>query len=268
MAKEVMMREAAAEAVAAAAEANAGRVAEAFAERFKAYLPKKQAAPDMGTALLAVAAALRGAAADLVSKSEAHDAELADDAAPRDARDSANAELIQALVPIRAATETVYGRAGLKALGIEGRTPTDPKAVQEHARKLVKQLEDPKVKLPKPQEGVSVNKAVWLAKLKKPLGVLAQARKDVAREEREAQITGNAKTKAMDAFDDVFGVAASFTSTMLELIGEDDLAARVKPSPRRRGVTAEVEENDESTPEAAAQVSDSPLDAAEAGPTK
>ena len=177
-----------------------------------------------------------------MEKSEAHDAELADDAAPREARDSATAELVQAMVSIRGTTETVYGRSGLKALGIDGRTPTDSKAIQEHARKPVKQLNDPGLKLPKPQDRVKIDTSVWLAKVSKPLAVLAQARKDMAREEREAEITGNDKTRAMDAFNERFGVVATFTSSMLDLIGEDDLAGRIKPSLRRRGVTAEGDE--------------------------
>lgn len=250
MAKEVTDREAAAEAVAAAAEAHAERVSKAFTEKFKAYVPKKQELPDMGVVLRTLAGALRASSADLVDKSEKHDAELADDAAPREARDEATAELVQTMVSMRATVETVYGRAGLKALGIEGRTPTDSRAILEHARKFVKQLEDPKLKLPKPQDGVAIDRAVWVAKVEKPLPILAQARKDVLREEREAEITGNAKTRSMAAFDELFGVVAPFTSAMLDLIGEDELAARVKPSVRRRGVTAEGDEpEDGSAPE-------------------
>lgn len=242
MAKEVNVREAAAETVAAAADAHSERVSQAFKDRFQKFAPKKQPVPDMGVVLRMLAGALRASAAELVEKSEAHDAELSDDAAPREARDSATAELVQAMVSIRGTTETVYGRAGLKVLGIDGRTPTDSKAIQEHARKLVKQLNDPGLKLPKPQDGVKIDTGVWLAKVSKPLAVLAQARKDVAREEREAEITGNDKTRAMDAFNEMFGVVATFTSSMLDLIGEDDLAGRIKPSVRRRGVTAEGDE--------------------------
>ncbi|MBK8258535.1 MAG: hypothetical protein IPK82_38480 [Polyangiaceae bacterium] len=259
MAKEVTDREAAAEAVAAAAETHAPQIAEAFAAKFKAFAPKKQPLPDIGALLHIVAAALRAQAADLQQKSAAHDAELADDAAPRQARDNATAELTQTLVAIRATTETVYGRAGLQALGIDGRTPTDSKAIQEHARNFLARIKDPKLKLPKPQEGVVIDKAVWIAKVEKTLPVLTQARKDVAREEREAEATINAKNKAMESFDDLFGVVATFTSSMLDLIGEEDLASRIKPSVRRRGVTAETDTEDAASPtENAAPAKDAP----------
>lgn len=192
----------------------------------------------------ALAGALRAAGHDLVAKSAAHDAELADDAGPRELRDRSTAELIQTMVGIRATVESVYGRAGLKVLGIDGRTPTDSKGIQEHARKLKAQLDDGKLKLPPAQEGVAVDRKVWSAKIEASLPTLTQARKDVAREEREAEITGNAKAKSMEAFDEVFGVIAGFTSSMLDLIGEDDLASRIKPSPRRRGLTTEADTTD------------------------
>lgn len=248
MAREVTGREASAEAVASAAETHAAEVAKAFVAKFKQHVPKKEEVPDVGVLLRTLAKALRTQSADLLEKSAQHDAELADDAAPREARDTATTELVQAMVTIRSACEVAYGRVGLKALGIDGRTPTDAKAIQEHAGKFVAQLKSPKVKLPPPQEGMSIDHAVWIAKVEKWLPVLAQARKDVAREEREADATINAKNKSMEAFDELFGVVAAFTSSMLDLIGEDDLAARVKPAARRRGVTAEQDAADQATP--------------------
>lgn len=252
MAKEVTGREASAESVASAAETHATEVAKAFVAKFKQHVPKKTEVPDVGVLLRTLAKALRVQAADLIEKSAQHDAELADDAAPREARDTATTELVQAMVTIRSVCEATYGRAGLKALGIDGRTPTDSKAIKEHAQNFVSQLKDPKVKLPPPQDGVSIDRAVWIAKVEKWLPVLAQARTDVAREESEADATLNAKNKSMDAFDELFGVVAAFTSSMLDLIGEDDLAARVKPAARRRGVTVEQEAADQAdnvTPE-------------------
>ena len=239
MAKEVTDRAAAAETVAAAAEAHAERVAGAFKAKFEGAVPAGKTVPDMGVMLLTLAKALRDASAELVDKSQQHEVELADDAAPREARDAATKQLVQAMVAIRATVETVYGHAGLKALGLDGRTPTDSKAIGAHARTFVKLATSPGLKLPKPQEGVAVDIKVWIKKVSKPLRALDQARKDVAKEEREAQITGSAKARAMEAFDELFGVVATFTSATLDLIGEDTLAARIKPSMRRRGVTTE-----------------------------
>ena len=244
MAKEVTDRAAAAEAVAAAAEAHADRVGKAFKDKFEAAVPEGKTLPDMGVMLQTLARALRAANEDLGEKSRQHDAELADDAVPREVRDTATQQLVQAMVAIRATVETVYGRAGLRALGLDGRTPTDSKAIGDHARTFVKLAKSPDLELPKPQEGVAVDLNVWVKKVSKPLDKLSKARSDVAREEREAQITGSAKAKAMETFDELFGVVATFTSATLDLIGEDVLAARIKPSPRRRGVTADTDDDE------------------------
>jgi hypothetical protein len=185
----------------------------------------------------------KGKSYSLVEASRAHDAELADDAAPREARDGAAAELVSRTVGIRSAVDTVYGQAGLKALGLDGRTPTDSKAILEHARNLIQRLEDPELVWPKAlQSGVKLSPGVWVGELEGPVKRLAEARRDVAREEREAQATGVSRAKAMSAHDGMFTSAAGFISTTLSLVGEHDLAEKTRPSTRRTGTTAAVEE--------------------------
>lgn len=240
MAKAVTDREGSAEAVAAAAETHVARVNEAFTKRFGDFATKKEKAekglPDMGFALVLVARALRASIGALVEASTAHDRELADDDAPREARDAAAAELVRLMVGIRAAVEVVFGKRGLKALGIDGRTPTDAKAILEHTRSFLRHLEDPAMEMPPLiQQGVHVEPQVWAGKLRAPLGKLEAARKVVAREEREAQATGDAKAKAILAFDDMFAAGAGFISASLGLVGEWELAAKTRPSLRRAG---------------------------------
>lgn len=243
MAKQVTDRESSAESVAAAADTHTDKVREAFEAQFSKYLHKKESMPDIGLALTLVGRALRTSSEALVEASRLHDAELADDAAPREARDTSTAELVTLTVGIRSAVDTVYGQAGLKALGLDGRTPTDSKAILEHARNLGQRLGDPKLVWPKPlRSGVKLQPEVWIAELKAPVARLEAARKDVAREEREAQATGDTKAKAMSAHDAIFSRGAGFVSAALSLIGEDDLADRTRPSTRRSGTTEAVEE--------------------------
>jgi hypothetical protein len=135
------------------------------------------------------------------------------------------------------------GQAGLKALGLDGRTPTDSRAILEHARNLIQRLSDPELIWPKPlQPGVKLSPAVWIGELEGPVKRLAEARKDVAREERELQATGVAKAKAMSAQDAMFSAGAGFISATLALVGERDLAGKTRPSTRRAGTTAAIEE--------------------------
>lgn len=243
MAKQVTDRESSAESVAAAADTHIDTVRQAFEDQFGKHLRGKEKMPDLGLVLLLVSRAVRATSEVLVEASRVHDAELADDAAPREARDGAAAELVSLTVGIRSTVDTVYGQAGLKALGIEGRTPTDSKAILEHARNLIQRLADPKLVWPKAlQSGVKLSPGVWAQELEGPVKRLAEARKDVAREEREAQATGVAKAKAMSAHDAMFSGGAGFISTALSLVGEHDLAEKTRPSTRRSGTTAAVEE--------------------------
>ena len=52
----------------------------------------------------------------------------------------------------------------------------------------------------------------------------------MAREEREAQATGVAKSQAMSANDVLFSEGAGFISSALALVGEHDLAKKTRPS--------------------------------------
>ena len=64
-------------------------------------------------------------------------------------------------------------------------------AILEHARNLIQRLEDPKLVWPRAlQSGVKLDPEVWVGELSGPMKRLTEARKDVAREEREAQATG------------------------------------------------------------------------------
>lgn len=240
--KQVLDRKTSTELVAAAAETHAARITDGFTAAFEAKLGKKEGkVPDLGLAVLLIARALRDVTGELVAKSDAYDAELADDSAPRDARDTAVAALVDTMVGVRAAVETLYGTPGLEALGIDGRTPTDPAGIASHASKAASRLRDPKVELPKAvRKGIKIDLAALAGELDAPLATLAQAQKDVVREVREAQAASDGKTKAMTANDDLFGRAANFISAALELVGEDELAARVRPVVRRPGTAAGV----------------------------
>lgn len=68
---------------------------------------------------------------------------------------------------------------------------------------------------------------------------------DVTREAREAQVTQAAKVSAIAAHDTLFASVANVAEGLLTLVGENDLARRVRPSARRPGVTASDEGSDD-----------------------
>ncbi|RYE79852.1 MAG: hypothetical protein EOO74_03060, partial [Myxococcales bacterium] len=124
----------------------------------------------------------------LEKATESHARELADDAAPRQARDEATAELVDLLVRARRTIESAYGRAGLAALGLSGRTPTDTPGALALAKKLHHDLSHEVFAGLSPlDEALSVNPKPWLKQLATLITHLDHALTSVAREEREGQ---------------------------------------------------------------------------------
>jgi hypothetical protein len=170
----------------------------------------------------------------MTEASRAHQAELADDADPRARRDQAFLAIRALLVPLRSVVELVYGQPGLKRIELDRPTPVDPKELKETAGAVLRHLRDPHFKWPKRlQDGVSVDPQHWIDELEKPVEALAAALKDVAREEREAEGTLGKKTETIAAFDQLYRRTANLVAAVLELGGQDDLAARLRPAARR-----------------------------------
>ncbi len=89
---------------------------------------------------------------------------------------------------------------------------------------------------------MKVDPSEWAGELEAWAARLEKAQKDVAREAREAQAALDLKNRAMTANDDTFMRVARFLSAAFFLVGDDDLATKVRPSARRPGtVLAETE---------------------------
>jgi hypothetical protein len=245
--KQVMDRQRSAHSVIAAGEANAGLVQEALAAKAKPHLKKGEAAPDFA-AVVSLSCTLLTAARDrMVEADAAHEAELADDPAVREARDATCAGLYDDLVQVR---EMLVGAHGGAAAGnvFAGSTPDEPIALARYAGEVASRLQ--KAKLPPPRiKGAKLDVAEIAGSLQEKRAELEQQVKAVQREVREAQQTLDAKTAAVADYDETFAAVASALSGLLRLAGKPDLAAKVRPSTRRPGQTAQ-DAGDSSQPEA------------------
>ncbi len=195
---------------------------------------------DVAPAIKGLGALVRKAAEEMVRADVAHEEELADDAAPRTARDEAVQRLYAPLTEVRAAASVAYGDATVALLGFSGPTPKEPTAILALGRAVLAAL--PKLRDAKPRSrGLSIDPEVYLAELPGTIAALAAALEDVTREAREAETTLTAKHRAIATYDERFSAAAAALTALFQLAGEHELAARVRPSVSRPGQT-EVDE--------------------------
>jgi hypothetical protein len=171
---------------------------------------------------------------DLATADLAHAAELADDEAPRAARDQAIADVRARIISIRGTLSSVFGNSILSAYGLEGETPDDPELLAHRAASIAKLLAERPIVEQSKQAGVTVNAAALAHSLQEPMKSLTLALGDVRREEREAQLTLKARNGATADWNaDYQGVADTATG-IFELVRRSDLAELVRPTARRR----------------------------------
>lgn len=226
--------------VSAASDTHAADVAKGVGRELAPYLGRGEGMPDLELLCRLIGRMVAARSKALADADAAHERELADDAAPREARDEAAAAVRGVLVDLRAAIEAAHGAPGLTLLSLGGPVLADATALAAQGREVLAALSDATRKLPKPRRaGLRVERSAFVDDLREELGKLEAALGAVAREAREAESTLRVKGAAMEDNDRAFSRGASFLAATFALAGLDDLAARVRPSARRPGEVAE-----------------------------
>ena len=234
--KQITDREKSARSVVAAGETQADAVGAALAKAFKPHLRQGESLPDLTLVILLASRALDAAKASMVEADVAHDAELGDDDGYRRARDATAADLADRLIELRQALAGMYGATTAGDV-FPGPTPEDPVVLSRFAGDVVGALG--RITLPKPRiKGAKLDIAEAAADIEQRRATLDASLADVAREQREAQVTLDAKSRAIAAYDEVFAGVANVLTGALRLSGKPELAAKLRPSSRRPGQTA------------------------------
>ncbi len=238
--KEVTDRQKSANAVVASIEAHGSDAGAALAAQFTGVLRKGESAPDVALVLQLFGRLLARDAGALVEADDRHEAEKADDDAPRTARDASAAAVREACAVARDGVAAVYGDAALGPLGLGEAVPqaSDGAALARYAERAASKLADAKLALPKPKtRAVSIDREALAAGVREQLPTLLRSLKDVERERRELEGTQSAKNRAVAQHDATFSLAANVTSAVLRAAGMTEQADRVRPSARRPGRT-------------------------------
>jgi hypothetical protein len=172
----------------------------------------------------------------------AHAAELADDDPPRAARDAGLAALRANLIGLRATLLGTFGPATLASYGIPTSIPEAPELLVRAATLIEEQLRTRPLTEPPLQPGVSVNPVAVADAIRAQLVAVGDAVAAVERERREAQLTLEAKNKALAEWTAGYPGIASVTTGLFELAGRNDLADVVRPTARRRAGLTEAQD--------------------------
>ena len=232
----VTLRTRSADAVIAAANTHATTVETALAKQMGA-----NAGGAARTLMTAGATALGGATDKLHSAEAAHAVELADDHPVRKERDDAVVEVRTIMVGLRRTLDAVAPQSYIQAIGLTGGAPEDPTLLQRQAALVANGLAREPVP-PSQLPSYTFPAAATADQLRIAADRLQKALFAIARESKENQESLARRDQAAAEFDTVFRAVANLTGTLLAASGQDELARRVRPSARRSGQTAEVEE--------------------------
>lgn len=245
--KQVSDRAKASRGLAQTLETNASALAEAIEKALARGASKPKKLGDLTGLFVAMGALVTAVSEELEAADQAHEREMADDAAPRDEREAAIAAVREVLVDLRSALVAAYPASALKAVGLSGAAPYDGQALLSYGKKVLEGLEGAKLGAPK-REGLHVDTKVFAKDLRKQLRALDPALAAVAREQREGEATLATKTKALAENDRTFQRTAAAVEALARFGGRDDIADKVRPSARRPGLPAEEEGEGEPKP--------------------
>lgn len=149
----------------------------------------------------------------LLARDAEYQIELGDDAAPRQARDVAAAELYAVLVQLKASTASLFGATWVTKLTFPNVVPSDPAHVKRAAEQVLHALETHR--LPPPQiPGVArIDAKAWKDSLQTPLTALEKALTAVKTEENEALAARAKRDAALTAL-----IAANVDAAQLALV--------------------------------------------------
>ncbi len=168
----------------------------------------------------------------MVEADEVHQASVRLERLFRLQRDAGVEELDTKIRIIRSSFEKVYGQ-GLTAvvIGVASDIPEDPVVLQRYARRIVRVMLDPELRLPEPMvTGNAINRYALVDDLEKPLKVVEEAIGRLEPQKRKTQIALKEKQEAIEAYRYARGRIARYLEAVAFLGGTDFHGQRVRQS--------------------------------------
>lgn len=244
--KLVVDRQKSAAQVAAAGETHAGTIGTALPTALSPVLQAGETLPDFRFFVVLLMRYLLFKLNLMVTADETRDSELRHDAQPRAARDNVARQLYDQILQVRDTVTGIYGEAVARELGLVGETPVEPVALMRLANQVAEDLGQ--MHLPAPRMlGATLDIATIVQQLTATTSELDGHLVDLAREIRQAQTTLTNKNRAIAGYDTTYTAVIQILGGLLLLVGEPELAERIRPT-RRRTQQADEGENEPPKP--------------------
>lgn len=212
------------------AKAHGPAIGQAVDELVAPFMPRGTR-PATGALIAGLMGAVAHAADDLIAKQEVLESELADDAAPRAARDEVANKLYNRVVGFRSTVESTCGQAAVRALAITGNTPRDPGQLLTLARTMLRNAS--KAKLEPTQPGVTIDVRTATRGIANLCDELEGHIKAVRREDKEADAALIARNQSQDVLEARTSATAGVLEELCLAVGMVELSERVRPATRR-----------------------------------
>ncbi len=232
------------------------RVTGILSDRLSGLIDEGGVLPDLWALQQLFLKQLQAASSRLEQAEKVHVAELGNDAPPRKGRDVAVKQLTTGFLDLRRVFEGLYGSEKLETFGFPARVARDPGLLLRQAEHLIEQISDPTRPLPETRLiDLALTPELMLRNLKPLTEAMRDALEVVGREAKRAVTTQADRNRAKDDYDQVFLWTARTLEALYSLAGETELAAAVRPSPRRPGRTDQQasEESEEASDSEAAE---------------
>ena len=172
-----------------------------------------------------------------------HRAQKVRETRARGRRDEVITEVNAKVARLRKLFSGAYDDDQLAEVGFARRNARPPEELLEQAAYLAARLGEPGLTLAGSELGeIELDASSVAREIEPSAASLRQALSDLRREEQRTESTQHAKDEAMEEFNHGFLWMARTVESYLQLAGLKKLAARVRPSSRRPGVTEQPPE--------------------------
>jgi len=237
-----ILRQRIASSIQAAFAAFHGEVTPVLDERAQPFLADGEGGIDFDLLQQVLSRMVAASFQQMVTADRAHNAELANDVAPRTRRDQAVSAVRRKLIEIRGFAQSLFGSdRAPEIVAVDGETAYEPELLWRQAEDTLSRLEDPALVLPPASStAMTFDPVGYAAELSPLVTTLRQVIGETQLDARVKATTQKVKDDAMAEHDLLMGACGRILSGLCLLARRQDLAKRIRIRLPSRGAANEA----------------------------